>query len=73
MTKNNSDEDGYIPINEDKLKEDQKDEVQQATERFRKECLKSFSATRSGEVIKKFDFLALQPLTEAQRENKMLW
>jgi hypothetical protein len=72
MTKNNSDEDGYIPIVEDNLKKDQKAEVQKATERFRRECLKSFSAMRSGEVIKKFDFPALQPLTEAQRENKML-
>jgi predicted Ser/Thr protein kinase len=72
MTKNNSDEDGYIPIDEDKLKEDQKAEVQQATERFRRECLKSFSTTRSGEIIKKFDFPALQPLTEAKCENKML-
>jgi flagellar capping protein FliD len=72
MAKNNSDKDGYIPVDEDKLKEDLKAEVQQATERFRRECLKSFSATRSGEVIKKFDFPALQPLTEAQHENKML-
>jgi hypothetical protein len=72
MTRSNSDEDGYILIDEDKLKEDQKAEVQEAIERFRRECLKSFSAMRSGEVFKKFDFPTLQPLTEAQRENKML-
>ena len=30
------------------------------------------SVTRSGEVIKKFNFPSFQPLTEAQRENKMM-
>ena len=40
--------------------------------RYKHECLKSYSITRSGDVIKKFDFPALQPLTNAQRENKMI-
>ena len=31
----------------------------------------SYSATRSRDVVKKFDFPKLQPLSEAQRENKM--
>ena len=41
-------------------------------EKFKRECLKSYSVTRSGEVIKKFDLPSFQPLTEAQRENKMM-
>ena len=41
-------------------------------ERFKRECLKSYSVNRSGEVIKKFDLPSFQPLTEAQRESKMI-
>ena len=41
-------------------------------EKFKCECLKSYSITRSGDVIKKFDLPSFQPLTEAQRENKMI-
>ena len=41
-------------------------------EKFKRECLKSYSITRSGEVIKKFDLPSFQPLTETQRENKMI-
>ena len=41
-------------------------------DRYESECLKSYSITRSGEVIKKFDFPSLQPLTEAQRETKII-
>ena len=41
-------------------------------ERFKCECLKSYSVTRSGDIIKKFDLPSFQPLTEAQRENKMV-
>ena len=65
-------DDNYIPVDRDKLKEDQQKELREAVERYERECLKSFSTTRSGDVIKKFDFPALQPLTEAQRENKMI-
>ena len=39
---------------------------------FKCECLKSYSVTRSGDVIKKFNLPSFQPLTEAQRENKMI-
>jgi len=43
-----------------------------AVEKYKRECLKSYSATKSGEVVRKFDFPSLQPLTEAQRDNKMI-
>ena len=59
------DEGNYVPVEEDKLKEDQQKEYLEAVERYKRECLKSFSATRSGEVVKKFDFPSFQPLTEA--------
>ena len=41
-------------------------------EKFKRECLKSYSINRSGEVIKKFNLPTFQPLTEAQHENKMM-
>ena len=41
-------------------------------EKFKRECLNSYSVTRSGEVIKKFNLPSFQPLTEAERENKMM-
>ena len=63
-------EENYIPVEEDKLKE--KVELDKALEAYKRECLKSFSATRGCEVVKKFDFPTLQPLTETQCENKML-
>ena len=72
MSKFEVNEDNYIPAEKDKLKDDQKAELAKATKAYEQECLKSFSATRTGEVIKKFDFLALQPSTEAQRENRVL-
>jgi hypothetical protein len=48
-------EDNYIPVDENKLKEDQQKEYLEAVERHKCECLKSYSITRSGDVIKKFD------------------
>jgi len=62
----------YVPIDEDKLKEDQKQEYLELVERFKRECLKSYSVTRSGDVIKKFNLPSFQPLTEVQRDNKMI-
>lgn len=59
-------------MDKDKLKEEQKAELKKALEAYEQECLKSFSTTRAGEVIKKFDFPTLQPLTEVQRENRIL-
>ena len=72
MSKSEVTEENYIPVDKDKLKDEQKAELERATKAYEKECLKSFSATRAVEVVKKFDFPALQPLTEAQRENKLL-
>jgi hypothetical protein len=65
-------EDNCIPVEEDKLKDEQRAELDKAMEMFRRECVKSFSAMRAGEVIKKFDFPAFQLLTEIQGENRML-
>ena len=72
MSKAEVTEENYIPVDEDKLKDEHKAELQKATDAFRQACLKSFSATRGGEVIKKFNFPALQPFTEAQKEDIML-
>ena len=59
-------EDGnYVPIDESKLKEDQQREYLDAVERYKRECLMSYNVTRSGDVIKKFDFPSFQPLIEA--------
>ena len=41
-------------------------------ERFKHECLKSYSINRSDEVIKKFNLPSFQPLTETQCDNKMI-
>ena len=65
-------EDNYAPVDESKLKEDQQKEYLELVDRFKRECLKSYSVTRSGDVIKKFDLPSFQLLTEAQRENKMV-
>ena len=54
-----------IPVPEDKLKEEQKKEYEELVEKFKRECLKSYSVNRSGEVIKKFNLPSFQPLTEA--------
>ena len=55
----------YIPVDKDKLKEDQQKELREAVEKYKRECLKSYSASRCGEVVKKIDFPTLQPLIEA--------
>ena len=65
-------EDSYIPVNKDQLKDEQKTKLKRATDDYEQECLKSFSATRSGEVFRKFNFSTPQLLIEVQRENKML-
>ena len=65
-------EENQILVPEDKLKEEQRKEYEELVERFKRECLKSYSVTRSGEVIKKFNLPSFQPLTEAQFENKMM-
>jgi hypothetical protein len=65
-------EENQIPVPEDKLKEEQKKEYEELVEKFKRECLKSYSINRSGKVIKKFNLPTFQPLTEAQHENKMM-
>ena len=65
-------EDNYVPVDESKLKEDQQKEYLEAVKRYKRECLKPYKTTRFGDVIKKFDFPSFQPLTEAQRDNKMI-
>ena len=65
-------EENYVPVPEDKLKEDQKKEYEELVEKFKRECLNSYNVTRFGEVIKKFNLPSFQPLTEARRENKMM-
>ena len=72
MSKSEFNENNYIPVDKDNLKDEQKVELERSTTAYKQECLKSFSATRAGELIKKFNFPTLQPLTETQRENKML-
>ena len=58
-------EGNYVLVEEDKLKEDQHKEYLEAVDKYKRECLKSYSITRSGDVIKKFDLSSFQPLTEA--------
>ena len=65
-------EENQILVPEDKLKEEQKKEYEELVEKLKRECLKSYSVNRSGEVIKKFNLPSFQPLTEAQRESNMI-
>ena len=65
-------EENYVPVPEDKGKEDQRKEYEELVEKFKRECLKSYSVTGSGDVIKKFNLPSFQPLTEVQHENKMM-
>ena len=45
------DEGNYVPVDKDKLKEDQQKELREAVDQYERECLKSYSATRSGDVV----------------------
>ena len=65
-------EENHIHVPEDKLNEEQKKEYEELVDKFKRECLKSYSVNRSGEVIKKFNLSSFQPLTEAQCESKMI-
>ena len=58
-------EQNQIPIDKDKLKEEQKAELKAATDAYEQRCLLSFSTNRSGEVIKKYDFPTLPPYDES--------
>ena len=61
-----------LPIDKDKLKEEQKAKLQAIVEAFERQCLLSYSTNRSGEVIKKYDFLTLPPYDESQNEDRMV-
>jgi len=52
-------EENYVPVDKSKLKEDQQKELRESVDRYERECLKSYSITRSGELVKKFDFPSL--------------
>ena len=45
-------EENYVPVLEAKLREDQKKKYEKWVENFKRECIKSYSVTRSGDVIK---------------------
>ena len=60
-----------IPIDKDKLNDEQKAELKAATDAYEQRCLLSFSTNRSGEVIKKYDFPTLPPYDETQKEDRM--
>ena len=62
-----------IPIDKDKLKEEQKAELKAAIEAYEQRCLLSFSTNRSGEVIKKYDFPTLQPYDESHKEDRLVY
>ena len=65
-------EHNQIPIDKDKLNDEQKAELKAATDAYEQRCLLSFSTNRSGEVIKKYDFPTLPPYVEAQKEDMMV-
>ena len=61
-----------IPIDKDKLKEEQKAELKAVMEAFEQQCLLSYSINRSGEIIKKYNFPTLPPYNESQKEDRMI-
>ena len=61
-----------IPIDKDKLKEEQKAELKAVMETFEQQCLLSYSINRSREIIKKYDFPILPPCNESQKEDRMI-
>ena len=65
-------EHNQIPIDKDKLKEEQKAELQAVVEAFERQCLLSYITNRSGEVIKKYNFPNLPPYNESQKEDWMI-
>jgi len=65
-------EHNQIPIDKDKLKEEQKAELQAIVEAFERQCLLYYSTNRNGEVIKKYNFPTLPPYNESQKEDRMI-
>ena len=62
-------EHNQITIDKDKLKEEQKAELKAATDTYEQWCLLSYSTNRSGEVIKKYDFLLFHPMMSHRRRT----
>jgi len=60
-------EHNQIPIDKEKLKEEQKAELRAVMEAFEQQCLLSYSTNRSGEVIKKYNFSSLPSYNESQK------
>ena len=65
-------EHNQIPIDKEKLKEEQKAELRAVVEAFEQHCLLSYNTNRSGEVIKKYNFPTLPPYNESQKEDRMI-
>ena len=65
-------EHNQIPIDKDKLKEEQEAELKVVIEAFEQQCLLSYNTNRSGEIIKKFDCPTLPPYNELQKEDMMI-
>ena len=61
-----------IPMDKDKLQEEQKVDLKAATDTYEQRCLLSYSTNRSGEVIKKYDFSTLPPYDESRKEDRMM-
>ena len=70
--KNKVSTENQIPIDKDKLKDEQKAQLNTATDAYEQRCLLSFSTNRSGDVIKKYDFPTLPPYDESQKEDRMV-
>ena len=65
-------EQNQIPIDKDKLKEEQKAELKAVIEAFEQQCLLSYNTYRSGEIIKKYDFPTLPPYDESKKEDRVI-
>ena len=65
-------EHNQIPIDKEKLKEEQNAELRAVVEAFEQQCLLSYSTNKCREVIKKYNFLTLPPYNESQKEDKMI-
>jgi hypothetical protein len=65
-------ENNIISVTEDNLNDSQKGDMARAIEEYKLACLRSFSATRKGDAVKKFDFSVPHPITTEQLESRML-
>lgn len=68
----NTNEGNMISVDKSKLKEDQKAELDWVVEAYKQECHKAFSASRIGDIMRKFEFPSPLPLTKSQHENRMI-